>query len=231
MLTAPLLVWTLATGGCTKPTGWTCTIGAYAAHAGSAGRPHAHPDGHGRQAPATPRLPIKPMCQVTGGADHCFTLPDEPARTPTADVVAMAWASFSLPTPVPHTNPSGRSWVSLPTYLWVDPSAWKPQRAQASVDGQTVTMTGAPQRVEWSLDDTTITCEGPGTPYFRGGPPSGCAYRFRRSGSASVTATVFYSVTWSCTGACDARGGSYGTFPASGSTRLTVREIQTLTGG
>ncbi|WP_051467957.1 hypothetical protein [Actinomadura oligospora] len=234
MLTASLLTWTLVTGGCARSAGWVCTIGASTvdgstAHAGSPAHAGGGP-GHARGSASPPRLEITPMCRVTGGADHCITLPDEPARTPTADVVAMAWASFSLPRPVPHTSPSGRSWVSLPTYLWVDASGWRPQRAQATVDGQTVTMTGAPQRVEWSLGDATVTCEGPGTPYRRGAPPSSCAHEFRRSGSHTVTATALYAVNWTCAGSCDSRGGSYGTFPASGSTRLTVREIQTLTG-
>ncbi|MFC5185440.1 hypothetical protein [Actinomadura harenae] len=219
MLTAPLLAWALVSG-CATPADWGCSIGAVTAvPAGSPANATAH------------ALKIKPMCQVTGGADHCFTLPGEPDRTSTADVAAMAWAAFALPPPVPHTNPSGRSWVSLPTYLWVDASTWRPQRARAALDGQTVTVVGTPQRVEWSLGDATITCDGPGTPYRRGGPPSGCAHAFRRSGSFTVTATVYYAVTWSCAGSCDSRGGSYGTFPASGSTHLTVQEIQTRTGG
>ncbi|MCP2336580.1 hypothetical protein [Actinomadura rupiterrae] len=158
-----------------------------------------------------------------------MTLPEKPAKTPTADVVAMAWDSFALPPPKPRTSPSGRSFVSLPTYLWVDSSSWKPRHAQASVDGQTVTMTGVPQRVDWSLGEGGTTCIGPGVPYLSGGPPSGCAYTYRRAGSYAVTATVYYTVNWLCSGACDAPSGSYGTFPTSGSTRLTVREIQTRT--
>ncbi|RFU42234.1 hypothetical protein DZF91_07750 [Actinomadura logoneensis] len=154
-----------------------------------------------------------------------------PPKTPTADVVAMAWASFELPAPSPHTNPSGRSWVALPTYLWVDPSGWRPLRARAAVDGQTVTMTGTPRRVEWSLGDGAVGCDGPGTPYRPGGPPSNCSYAYRRSGSYTVTATAYYSVSWTCEGACDARGGTYGTFPVSASTSLTVQEIQTRTTG
>jgi hypothetical protein len=171
------------------------------------------------------------MCRVTGGADHCYTPPEPPAKTPTADVVAMAWASFELPAPTPHTSPSGRSWVSLPTYLWVDASAWSPRWAQASVDGQTVTMTGTPRRVEWSLGEGSVNCDGPGTPYRRGGPPSGCAYTYRRPGSYTVTATAYYSVNWTCAGSCDAGSGTYGTLPTSASVPLTVREIQTRAAG
>ncbi|MFC4905692.1 hypothetical protein [Actinomadura gamaensis] len=223
MLTSSLLAWTVLTGGCTRSGGWVCTIGASS----------ASPGGHGRSSAADAAPPegidVEPMCRATGGADHCMTLPEKPAKVPTADVAAMAWDSFELPPPRPHTSPSGRSWVSLPTYLWIDASAWKPRLARASVDGQTVTMTGTPLRVDWSTGEAATTCDGPGTPYHRGGPPSTCAYTYRRATSATVTATVYYTVNWTCSGACDALSGSYGTFPASASTHLTVQEIQTRT--
>lgn len=237
MLTAPLLAWTLVTGGCPSSGAWNCALGTSSVHQGT-GLVGGASFGSGG-APGG-GLDVKPMCQVTGGADHCWTPPDastmpdepgKPAKTPTADVVAMAWASFGLPSPVPHTNPAVRSWVSLPTYLWIDASGWKPRTARASVDGQTVTVTGTPQRVEWSLGEAMIVCRGPGTPYRRGDPPSDCSYTYRRPGRYAVTATAYYSVNWTCTGSCDSRSGSYGTFPASGSTHLNVQEIQTRTTG
>jgi len=155
-------------------------------------------------------------------AEICDDVKVAAPHVATADLVAMAAASIALPVPVPHTDPASRTWVSLSTYLWIDRTIWHPYTGTAGAAGQTVTLTGRPSRVLWDLGETVITCAG-----------RSCAYAFHRPtpGSAyQISATVNYDVTWTCRGACDAGSGTYGPLPATGTTRLPVGEIQTVTG-
>ncbi|MQY03712.1 hypothetical protein [Actinomadura macrotermitis] len=214
LLLAPAAAAVPADAGCTGGSPWLCTVAVAGHHAPAA-------------AGAAPRAEAEPMCAEGGGADHCamhFVTP----RVATADVVQMARAGFALPAPRPHTSPARRTWVGLPTFLWVDAGAWRERRASVTVDGQTVTMTGRPVRVDWDLGEASLSCDGPGTPYRRGAVPS-CAHTFGRAAARPypVTATVRYAVAWTCTGACDAPGGTVGMLPARAGLRVAVGEIQT----
>ncbi|MGI5167490.1 PKD domain-containing protein [Spirillospora sp. CA-253888] len=218
-----------ADADCAAGNGWLCSIGASRPAASSPARPRPAGGGTGGGA-ASPEngVQVEPMCAPTGGADHCITLPaEQTARTPTAEVAEMARDAIALPPPRPRTSPSRRTWVGLPTYLWIDGSAWRGRSARVGVDGQTVAITGRPVRVVWDTGEGTLTCRGPGTPYRRGMTGSSCAHVYRRSGAFTVTATLYYEVTWTCTGACDAPGGGFGPLAASGSVPLRVAEIQT----
>jgi hypothetical protein len=210
-----------ADAGCGRQSGgWLCNIGA-ASHTHAAGG-----GGGGVSAPEND-LDVKPMCAPTGGADHCITLPETP-RTSTADVVQMARDAIALPAPRPHTSPSRRTWVRLRTFLWLEGSTWQPSTASVSVDGQTVTMTGRPTHVVWSMGEGTVTCQGPGSRNS-----AACSYRYNRSAPNpyDVTATVYYSVSWTCSGACDTRSGGFDPLPATSHLLLSVGEIQTSATG
>jgi hypothetical protein len=88
--------------------------------------------------------------------------------------------------------------------------------------------------VVWNTGEASVECNGPGEPY-RPGAKSDCGYTFRRSsvhvpgGVYDLTATVLYTVEWTCTGSCDTASGSEGPLPSTGHTRLSVGEIQTET--
>jgi len=201
--------------------GWLCGIGAASHTQGS-----AHGGGGGASTPDN-NLDVKPMCAPTGGADHCITLPETP-RASTADVVQMARDAMMLPAPRPHTSPSPKTWVRLRTFLWLDRGTWHPSTAAVSVDGQTVTMTGRPTNVVWNMSEGSVTCQGPGSPHS-----ATCSYTYARSATHpyDVSATVYYSVSWTCSGACDTRSGAFGPLPATGHLSLSVGEIQTSATG
>lgn len=222
---------------CSKSGGWACLIsaghpGSLTAHSG--GRPHGRPGG-GRPA-AVPDLDL-PDCSALGGAQECLNLPGTAEAAPhvgTADLAAMALDRIALPVPRPHTDPSARSWIGLRTFLWIDRSLWHPYTAEAAVPGQTVTLTARPTRVAWHTGESPVECAGPGEPY-RPGAVSDCGHTYQRSSAHlpgdvyHLTATVYYTVEWTCTGSCDTAAGSAGPLPATGRTRLSVGEIQTET--
>src|SRR5581483_10356370 len=158
------------------------------------------------------------------------------------DPAALAQqAADRVPIPLPgvHVNPSPSEGavVGVPTWLWVDPAAWRPVTAQASAGTVTVTATAAPRRVVWDMGNgDRVICDGPGTAYDPSRPgdeqSTDCSYTYRRSSAGAagdvytVTATVVWEVTWSVTGAPG--GGSLGTSPRSESIQLPVKEIQAV---
>ncbi|MGI8330745.1 hypothetical protein ACRYCC_12330 [Actinomadura scrupuli] len=221
---------------CSDGGGWECliSVGHPGSTAHSGGRPHG-PSGGGRPA-AAPDLAL-PDCSALGGAQECLNLPGSVEVAPlvrTADLAAMAMDRIALPVPRPHTSPSARTWIGLRTFLWIDRRLWHPYTAGAAVPGQRVTLIARPTRVAWHTGEMRVECAGPGEPYRPGATP-GCGYTYRRSsahvpgGGYELTATVFYTVEWTCTGSCDTAAGSGGPLPATGRTRLSVGEIQTET--
>jgi hypothetical protein len=228
-------------GGCGHSAAWTCAMSSFAhSPAGHSRSGHASSGATSGRAGSAPAngLEITPQCDITGGADHCMQFPVDP-KVSTADVVQMAVASITLPPPHPYTNPSPRTWVGLRTFLWIGPGLWRTYAATAHAGGQTVTVSAHPTQVFWDLGESSTTCPGPGTPWTpETGPPeplgtrsseatSACGYTYLRSGWYDVSATVSYTVGWTCTGGCDATAGTWGPLPATGRIHLTVAEIQT----
>ncbi|MFI6517269.1 hypothetical protein ACIBF1_17065 [Spirillospora sp. NPDC050679] len=134
--------------------------------------------------------------------------------------------------PTVHTAPSGKTYVRIRTALWVDgftTVATEP----ITVGAQTVQATATPKAVVWRLGETTLTCNEAGS---KGS--TSCGYTYQRSsakqpgGAYRITATIVWSVNWTCTGAeCDAAGGALSDLEmTSVPTPLTVTEIQTKTG-
>lgn len=236
MLTA---LWLGAVGCDPAQGGWTCPVVVTAPqhHAGTASQAGARAPagtGAGSGAPAGAQAPdpnaiclTASVCDQVGiGAGTQAGNDDPPPKVSTIDLARMASDALVIRPPAPRTEPSVRTWVAFPTYLLIDPAAWHPTSATASLDGQSVTATGEPARVVWDLGETTVTCEGPGDEH------GSCAYAFRRpAGTRPVTATVYYRVGWRCSGACDAPSGSLGELPTTGRTSLRVSEIQTSDGG
>ena len=114
--------------------------------------------------------------------------------------------------------PGADQLVNLPTWLWIQRSAWRPVSATASVPGVSVTARAAPKQVTWTMGDgSTVVCRGAGTPYRSKDDPHApspdCGHTYRRSsagqpsGAYPVSATITWEIRWS-------GGGQSGTFPA-----------------
>lgn len=120
--------------------------------------------------------------------------------------------------------------VNVPTWLWVDRSAWQGMSATASAGPVSATATATPSEVVWDMGDgEQITCTGPGaqwTPSAQADDPSGCSYTYSRSstsqphGTYTITTTVYWHVVWTSQGAPG--GGDLGLISGP-STRTTVR--------
>ncbi|MHB1928449.1 MAG: hypothetical protein ACYCUG_03310 [Acidimicrobiales bacterium] len=123
--------------------------------------------------------------------------------------------------------PDGHSQlVEVATWLWVNPAAWHPVTASASAGPVTTTATAMPTKVVWDMGDgSTVTCDGPGTPYDPSAPnaKTTCSYTWSTAGSYTVTATLYWSVTWAAAGA--AGGGTLGV-QAGPAAAVTVHVVQ-----
>jgi len=126
--------------------------------------------------------------------------------------------------------------VGVATWLWIAPGAWRALSASATAGPVTTTATATPTKVVWDMGDGhSVTCDGPGTAYSPSAPnaTTGCSYTWPGPGSFTVTATVYWSVTWTASGAPG--GGNLGVQagpPAQVPVTVTESQaINTPTGG
>ncbi|MGH8995125.1 MAG: hypothetical protein ACRDYB_03680 [Acidimicrobiales bacterium] len=149
---------------------------------------------------------------------------------------AVKHLGFGSPT-IEMAPPTGHAQlVGVATWLWIDPNAWKALSASASAGAVTATATATPTKVVWDMGDgASVTCAGPGTPYNSSEPDgtTRCSFTWPQAGSYTVTAAVFWSVTWTATGAPG--GGNLGV-QAGPAAEVAVRvtesqAINTPTGG
>ena len=110
--------------------------------------------------------------------------------------------------------------VNVSAWLWIDPAAWQGQSATAAAGPVSATATATPVEVVWNMGDgQQISCAGPGTPYdpSNSNATTNCSYTWTQSsagqpgGAYQVTATVYWQVTWTATGAPG--GGNLGQVP------------------
>ena len=155
-------------------------------------------------------------------------------------VVVAQQAVRQLPLASPTIEmapPSGSpQLVGVATWMWVNPGAWRTLSASASAGTVTTTATATPQKVVWDMGDgDTVTCDGPGTVYSASAPnaTTNCSYTWGQAGTYQVTATLYWSVTWTAAGAPG--GGNLG-LQAGPAARVAVtvtesQAINTPTGG
>lgn len=165
--------------------------------------------------------PNRKVCGNLGGpqpaAPHIATI----------DVVHKATDALTLPPPRIRTSPRHKGYVNVRTYLSVDPAGLHAHPAKASVPEQTVTATATPTQIVWNTGETTVTCAATGA-------AKQCGYTYKRSsanrpgGKYRVTATISWTVVWTCTGACDTAGGSGPTMNSRSSIAFPVGEIQAV---
>jgi hypothetical protein len=144
-----------------------------------------------------------------------------PRRVNPATMAERAERYLPLPAPSVSTSPPPDRLlvVGLATWLWVDPSTWRPLSSTASVAGVSVTVTAVPERVTWQMGDgTTLVCRGPGRPYNPAlsdeQQSTDCSHIYRHTSAGEpdqtfeIIATTEWHVTWTVSGA--AGGGDLG---------------------
>lgn len=169
-----------------------------------------------------------------GFTRHVVVRPPRPPDT------LVREARDSLRPPAPEIRMSPRvEWeqiVHLPTWLWVDESAWRAPTARADAGRAWAEAKAVPTRVVWDMGNgDTVTCRGPGTPYDESRSErrqgSDCTYTYEVSSEGRpgetyrVTATIVYDVSWSGSGDS---GGDLGTISRSAAVDVRVAELQAV---
>ncbi|WP_152646218.1 hypothetical protein [Streptacidiphilus albus] len=164
--------------------------------------------------------------------------PKVPPVDPRA-VALQAENQLSLPRPVVVMSPSTFQVVGVPTWLWLESSAWSPVSSTASVPGASVTATATPMSVTWDPGDGSalLTCTGAGTPWHRGldpkAPSPDCGHTFARAsdfvsgGVFTVTATAHWRVAWHGAG----QAGAFPDLMSTAAVAVQVEEVQTVSDG
>jgi hypothetical protein len=162
-----------------------------------------------------------------------------PAPLPSpAELAAQARNQLLLPIPKIKANPAGDQLVSLPTWMWLDPSSWGDVSATAAVPGVSVTAVAKPTSVTWSMGDGgSVTCTDPAHSSPPGGNPKSaspnCGHTYRTSSAGQraeafpVSATVNWTVTWSGAG----QGGTFPNMTTTGNAAFRVAESQGIATG
>jgi hypothetical protein len=190
------------------------------------------------------------MCPTgtgTGGGWRWRATSPQPAAAVTpAQLAQKAFATLTLPRPVPPTSPSGATLpdgrpytvVQVPTWYWTTPSSYQPKTARAAVGPVWAQVTVTPVALTFTPGDTasTVSCAGPGTVWTaQAGPwthaPGGCDYSYPQStyGYPGGQLTATYGIVWRAvwTGS----SGSGGTFPdvaTTATSHFAVAEAQAV---
>ncbi|MBB4679510.1 hypothetical protein [Crossiella cryophila] len=142
-----------------------------------------------------------------------------------AELAERAFEQLVLPLPVPRVSPDvqladGRraTVVGEHTWLWTEPTVWRPQveRVQAGPVWAQVTATPVKLSFDSGMGQGR-TCTGPGTPYTRAAglhaPSPDCDFVYQRSshGRPGEQVRAWFAITWSVSWT-----GSTGTAPAGG---------------
>lgn len=160
--------------------------------------------------------------------DGFFLIPEGGLVDP-YQLAVDALASVRIEPPAIRTSPSesGRLYVQVPTWLWLERSWWQPYQATANAGRVWSTVRATPVATTWSLGDgRTVSCRGPGTAWRPGLPEDAtdCTHTYRTSsatrpgGTFGLEATVTFEVSWTS----NASGG--GTLPAI--TRTSTLEVE-----
>jgi hypothetical protein len=185
-------------------------------------------------------------CETGGTATTCnvqtiWTAPGHEPAPPTPEQLAStALGLIPLAQADVHTAPAApaATYVGVENWLWVPDGQWRTLTKSVSAGATTVTVTAAPSQIVWNLGPTSIACYDPGRPWDHGmsdAATTTCGYTYKASsagrpdGRFSISATIRYQVTWTCTGACPTTGGDLGLVDApAGSSTMRVLQRQTV---
>lgn len=170
-----------------------------------------------------------PADELTSGAQPTFTVSS-------AILAEFAFAELTLPAPTIGMSPAGDQITQLPSWMWIDRSAWGSRDRTATAGPVSATVTASPVRVEWDMGNgDAVACSGPGRVYekrFAGRPEAtDCRYTYRHSSAIqpgeayNVTATVVWTATWS---GSDGNGGDLGELTSQTTQPVRVAEVQAL---
>jgi hypothetical protein len=174
------------------------------------------------------------------------TSPTGPAGNSPAQLAQQAFATLTLPKPVPPTSPSGArlpdgrpyTVVQVPTWYWTTPASYVAKTARAAVGPVWAQVTVIPVALTFAPGDTgsTKSCAGPGTVWTpQAGPwaysPAGCDYAYPQStyGYPGGQLTATYGIVWRAT--WTGSGGTGGGFPdvtTTATARFAVAEAQAV---
>jgi hypothetical protein len=144
-------------------------------------------------------------------------------------LITQALAELRMPRPRIGLNPAppAPQVVFVPTWLWVNPAIWRPQKATAAVPGLSVTAVATPTKVTWTTgDDSTTVCNGPGAAWTSTDKPlaaSDCSHTYTTTSRTAPggTFTLRATITWS--------GGAFGgTEPAATTADEVAIEVTEL---
>ena len=189
------------------------------------------------------------MCPTrtgSGGGWRWRATSPQPAAVTPAQQAQKAFATLTLPRPVPPTSPSGATLpdgrpytvVQVPTWYWTTPASYQVKTASAAAGPVWAQVSVTPVALTFTPGDTasTVSCAGPGKVWTaQAGPwthaPGGCDYSYPQStyGYPGGQLTATYGIVWRAvwTGS----GGSGGTFPdvtTTATSRFAVAEAQAV---
>jgi enoyl reductase len=195
-------------------------------------------------------LPINPAAGAAG-AQACLQLPlyawVPPGQVPPMPPVPgktlaqFAFNHLRVPKPQLTTNPVGKGFVNLGTYVWLTRGGGSnPRTITAALGNQSATLTATPSKLRISANGPgTIgnNCGATGSAAPVGQPPASagagtvpdCGVLWRApTGAATITATVVWRISWTAT---DGTGGRLQAIRRSGTAGpFPVREIQSVNG-
>jgi hypothetical protein len=201
-----------------------------------------HPNGQG----AIYQFMCPSWAGMGGGWRWRATSP-QPAVTATpAQLAQRAFATLTLPKPVPPTSPSGArlpdgrpyTVVQVPTWYWTTPASYQPKTVRAALGPVWAQVTVTPVALTFAPGDagSTMSCAGPGKAWTpQAGPwaaePAGCDYGYPRStyGYPGGELTATYGIVWRAVWV--GSGGTGGGFPDVTTTaplRFAVAEAQAV---
>lgn len=197
-------------------------------------------------------LPINPAAGAAG-AQACLQLPlyawVPPGQVPPMPPVKnrtlaqFAYNHMRVPQPQLITNPVGKGFVNLGTYVWLTQASTGTISVTASLGNQSATVTAVPGKPSITTNPPAVygnKCGATGSAAPVGQPPKSagagavpdCGALWRApTGGATITATVAWHVTFTGTGGIGPAQGGLRTIPMQGTTGpFPVREIQSVNG-
>lgn len=176
-----------------------------------------------------------------GDSDSCGGFPQDgqgqgaeqpPPPVNPADLGGQVLDTMLIPSPQVSISPGppNPTYVNLWTWFWVPESQWAARSQSISLRGTTVTVTIEPVRTTWETGESTVRCDGPGEAWSAGkGKRSSCGFEYSSPGAVTVSASIGWHASWTCSGVCIADGGDFGVIESDeSSSQLEVRQRQSL---
>lgn len=174
-----------------------------------------------------------------GGAPWFVPNGAEPLPDP-RELAQSALDQLNLETPNIKIAPAPplATYVGLETWLWIPEAQWRDLSLTVTAGNTSVTVVAAPKRVDWDLTAGTTSCYSAGREWIKGmssNAQTNCSYTFSKLSDDQpeekfpITATLIYSATWTCSGACTSPNGDLGDVPSlQGNAAIEVNERQSV---